>query len=144
MSGEASGGNKHGSRMIIRVAAGVILRDGRYLITRREAGTHLEGFWEFPGGKCEAGESLEDCLRRELREELGVEIVDPVLFRTIRHDYKEKKVELHFFRCSIKQGEARPLGCSDLRWVTVEELASYEFPPADRSLIQALQHPEES
>jgi mutator protein MutT len=130
--------------MTIRVAAGVILRDGRYLITRREAGTHLEGFWEFPGGRCEAGESLEDCLRRELYEELGVEIADPVLFQTIRHEYKERKVELHFFRCSIQKGEARPLGCSDLRWATVEELTNYEFPPADRSLIQALQHPEES
>jgi len=123
----------------IQVAAGLIVSEGRYLITRRKAGVHLGGFWEFPGGKREPGESLEDCLRREVREELGVEITAPTLFRVVRHDYPEKSVELHFFRCAILDGQARPLGCEDLRWVAPEDLASVELPPADRPLIEALQ-----
>jgi len=123
----------------IQVAAAVIDSGDLYLITRRKAGTHLAGLWEFPGGKCEEGESLKDCLRREVREELGIEITEPVLFQTVRHDYPEKSVELHFFRCTIKAGTAQVLGCDDLKWVTAKELATFEFPPADRTLVTALQ-----
>jgi len=123
----------------IQVAAALIFHEGRYLITRRKAGVHLEGLWEFPGGKREQGESLEECLRREVCEELGVEITGPVLFQVIRHDYPEKAVELHFFRCSIQDGHPRPLGCDDLRWVTPEELSQFPLPPADLSLVEALQ-----
>jgi 8-oxo-dGTP diphosphatase len=123
----------------IQVAAAVIDSGDLYLITRRKAGTHLAGLWEFPGGKCEEGESLKDCLRREVREELGIEITEPVPFQTIRHDYPEKSVELHFFRCTIKAGTAQVLGCDDLKWVTAKELAAFEFPPADRTLVKALQ-----
>ena len=123
----------------IQVAAAVIDSGDLYLITRRKAGTHLAGLWEFPGGKCEEGESLKDCLRREVREELGIEITEPVPFRTVRHDYPEKSVELHFFRCTIKAGTAQVLGCDDLKWVTAKELATFEFPPADRTLVKALQ-----
>ncbi len=70
---------------IIEVAAGLIQRDGRYLIARRKAGVHLAGYWEFPGGKREHGESLEECLRRELREELNVLVGIPVPYRIVRH-----------------------------------------------------------
>lgn len=124
----------------VRVAAGLIARDGCYLITRRKTAAHLGGCWEFPGGKCEPAESLEDCLRRELREELGIEVADPVLFGVIRHTYSEQTVDLHFFRCRIRNGEPRALGCDELRWVRPEELMHFEFPPADQSLIEALQH----
>ena len=123
----------------IQVAAAVIDSGDLYLITRRKAGTHLAGLWEFPGGKCEEGESLKDCLRREVREELGIEITEPLPLQTIRHDYPEKSVELHFFRCTIKAGTAQVLGCDDLKWVTAKELATFEFPPADRTLVTALQ-----
>jgi 8-oxo-dGTP diphosphatase len=123
----------------VQVAAGIITRDGRYLITRRKAGAHLGGLWEFPGGKREVGESLEDCLRREAREELGIEITDPALFRCLRHDYPEKSVELYFFKCGIR-GEAKAIECEDLRWVTAAELSSFEFPPADRPLVRSLQN----
>lgn len=123
----------------IQVAAAVIDSGDFYLITRRKAGTHLAGLWEFPGGKCEEGESLKDCLRREVREELGIEITEPVPLQTVRHDYPEKSVELHFFRCTIKAGTAQVLGCDDLKWVTAKELATFEFPPADRTLVKALQ-----
>ena len=122
----------------IQVAAALIVREGRYLITQRKAGVHLGGFWEFPGGKREPDESLEDCLRRELREELGIEITSPVLFQVIRHDYPEKAVELHFFRCSISSGLPCPMGCEDLRWVAPEELARFPLPHADQPLVEAL------
>lgn len=125
--------------MVVQVAAGLILREGRYLIARRRADTHLGGLWEFPGGKREEGESLEACLRRELQEELGIDVTAPVHFRVIRHEYREKTVELHFFRCTISRGEAVALDCEEVRWVTPGELPNYEFPPADRPLLEALQ-----
>jgi mutator protein MutT len=123
---------------VTQVAAGLILREGRYLIARRKADTHLGGLWEFPGGKREEGESLEACLRRELREELGIDVAAPVHFRMIRHEYREKTVEMHFFRCTIIGGEAKALECEEVRWVTPDELAEYDFPPADRPLIETL------
>lgn len=127
------------SSPIIRVAAGVIERDGRRLIARRNTESHLGGLWEFPGGKCEPEESLEDCLRRELREELGIEITPPVLFHVIRHAYPEKTVELLFFECGLADGEPSALGCAEFRWVTPEQLQQFPFLPADASLIALLQ-----
>jgi 8-oxo-dGTP diphosphatase len=126
----------------IHVAAGLILRDGRYLIARRRPDVHLGGLWEFPGGKQESGESLEHCLRRELREELGIEITEPVRVGVIRHRYPEKTVELHFFLCSIRSGRELALGCEELRWVTADELAGFDFPPADRPMIERLRQPQ--
>lgn len=122
----------------VQVAAGLIVRDGRYLIARRKADVHLGGLWEFPGGKRETGESLEECLRRELREELGIEITEPSFYRVFRHEYPEQSVELHFFRCSVRTGRARALDCEELRWVAPEELSRFEFPAADRALLDEL------
>lgn len=124
---------------IVYVAAGVVQQDGRYLIAKRPRGTHLEGLWEFPGGKREPGETMEACLRRELWEELAVRIADPVLLCVLRHEYPEKTVELHFFRCRIVHGEARASAGSELRWATAMELSHYAFPPADRPVIAVLQ-----
>jgi mutator protein MutT len=129
----------HNPSPIIQVAAGLISRDGCYLIARRKAGVHLGGFWEFPGGKREPGESLKACLRRELREELGIEVTPPVPFRVISHAYPDKTVELHFFRCAIMAGKEQALGCDEVRWVAAGELAGFEFPPADRPLVELLQ-----
>jgi len=124
---------------VVEVAAGLICRDGRYLIARRKPGVHLAGLWEFPGGKREADETLEDCLRRELLEELCVQVDVPIPFQIIRHEYAEKTVELHFFRCTIDAGQPMPVDCAELRWVSPSELTAYEFPPADRPIIEALQ-----
>lgn len=124
---------------VIEVAAGLIQRDGRYLIARRKAGVHLAGYWEFPGGKREGGESLEDCLRRELREELNVVVGIPLPYRIVRHEYPEKIVELHFFRCVIESGEAEALDCAELRWVLPEEFNQFTFPPADAVILESLQ-----
>jgi len=124
---------------IVMVAAAIIARDGRYLIARRKPGVHLGGFWEFPGGKCEAGESFEECLRRELLEELDVSVSTAIPFQTIRHAYPEKTVELHFFRCSIGVGEPKARDCAEIRWVHPREFQLYRFPPADEGILRALQ-----
>ena len=124
---------------IVEVAAGLICREGRYLIARRKAGVHLAGFWEFPGGKREAGETLEECLQRELFEELNIHIDVPLPFQIIRHQYPEKTVELHFFICRIESGDATAMDCAEIRWVWPHELDAFEFPPADRPVVEALQ-----
>ena len=123
---------------VVEVAAGLVCREGRYLIARRNPGVHLAGFWEFPGGKCEPGEALEECLRRELFEELGIHIGVPMRFQVVRHEYSEKLVELHFFHCSIESGDPTPIDCAEIRWVAPHELNDFEFPPADRPIIEAL------
>ena len=124
---------------VVEVAAGLIAHEGRYLITRRKAGVHLGGMWEFPGGKREPGETLEQCLHRELWEELNVAVEAPIPFQTVRHEYPEKTVELHFFHCRIVSGEATALDCAELRWVYPHEMAAFEFPSADHAIIHALQ-----
>jgi 8-oxo-dGTP diphosphatase len=119
------------------VTAAVIERDDALLVTRRQAGVHLEGYWEFPGGKCDAGETLAACLGRELREELDVEarVGDEVF--TTTHAYPDRCVELHFFRCELL-GEPRPQLGQEMRWVCRDELHALEFPPADAELIEVL------
>lgn len=126
-------------KRIVQVAAGLIKKDENYLITKRPAGVHLAGLWEFPGGKRETGESLEQCLQRELKEELGIDITPGSAFHIIRHEYPEKVVELHFFCCTLQSGELQALGCEAWRWVAVTDLANFEFPPADRPIIEMLQ-----
>ena len=122
---------------MIVVAAAVVELDDKFLVTRRQKGAHLEGYWEFPGGKCDAGESLAACLARELREELDVDarVGDEVF--TTTHAYPERSVELHFFRCEL-YGEPRPQIGQEMRWVRRDELTTLEFPPADAELIRIL------
>jgi 8-oxo-dGTP diphosphatase len=121
----------------IVVTAAVVEIDGRFLVTRRHKGTHLEGYWEFPGGKCDVDETLKDCLARELLEELDVlaRIGDEVL--TTTHAYPDRLIELHFFRCDLL-GEARPVLGQEMQWVPRADLAALEFPPADAELIAIL------
>ena len=95
-------------RTVIEVAAALIQRDGRYLITTRREGTHLAGLWEFPGGKRRPGEGIEDCLKRELKEELDIEVMVHEALKTIEHAYPDVVVRLHFLRGSIISGEVKP------------------------------------
>jgi 8-oxo-dGTP diphosphatase len=119
------------------VVAAVVEIDGRLLITRRQEGVHLEGFWEFPGGKCDKDEPLRVGLARELLEELDVPSrVGAEIFATV-HAYPERTIELHFFRCELL-GEPRPQLGQEMRWVRRDELAALEFPPADAELIALL------
>lgn len=122
----------------IEVAAGLIFRDGRLLITQRRPGDHLEGLWEFPGGKREPGETFENCLQRELREELGIEVDVGETLASVTHSYPEKTVHLRFFRCVCQTGEPLPLGCHALVWITPTDLDRYAFPAADAQLLQLL------
>jgi 8-oxo-dGTP diphosphatase len=122
------------------VTAAVIERDGRFLVTRRQKGVHLEGCWEFPGGKCRDGEGLAACLTRELREELDVAARIGAEIFTTTHDYPGRCVELHFMRCELA-GEPRPQLGQEMRWVRRAELASLDFPPADEELIRRLTQP---
>lgn len=124
-------------RTTIVVLAAVVERDGRLLVTRRLEGTHLSGLWEFPGGKCEPGESHDVCLARELKEELNVasEIGDELL--VTEHAYPSRTVRLHFRWCRL-QGDPQPLLGQEMKWVAREELALLEFPEADRDLIALL------
>src|SRR5215469_16125110 len=127
------------SSFVIEVSAGLVFRDGKLLITRRHAGAHLGGLWEFPGGKREEDETFEQCLVRELREELGIEVDVGEPVESLTHAYPEKTVVLKFFRCSWKQNEPRAIDCLDFKWVSAGELGDYEFPAADARLLQMLQ-----
>lgn len=125
-------------RTSIEVAAGLIFRDGKILITQRRAKAHLGGLWEFPGGKREPGETFEQCLARELMEELGVRVRVGELFESITHNYPEKAVHLRFFICGIEEKEPQTLGCAALKWVGKAELNDHEFPAADARLLEKL------
>ena len=123
--------------MTIIVAAAIVEDHDRYFVTRRQTGVHLEGLWEFPGGKCEPDETLERCLRRELREELGAEAVIREEVFTVTHDYPDRSVELHFLSCTFMNAPVSLLG-QEMRWVARGDLASLAFPPADEALIAFL------
>ena len=127
-----------GNRKCIEVSAALIFRAGKLLITQRHAGAHLGGLWEFPGGKREPDETFQECLAREIREELGIEISVGDLFEEISHDYPEKSVHLKFFVCKLQSGEPQPLDCAAIRWITRTELSGFDFPAADAQLLKRL------
>jgi len=119
------------------VSAAVIERDDAFLLTRRAAGAHLEGRWEFPGGKQEPGESLETALAREIQEELGCRAVIGAHLLTTRHVYPEVSVELHFFAATLDGAPMPQLG-QEMRWVPRAELTSLPLPEADADLVALL------
>lgn len=126
------------SPRVIEVSAGLIFRSGKLLITQRHADAHLGGLWEFPGGKREAGETFEQCLARELREELGVEVVVGKLFDSVTHAYPERTVLLKFFLCTLPTGEPQAIDCAAVKWVNREQLLKHDFPGADAGLLVKL------
>ena len=125
---------------IIEVAAALVFRKGKLLITQRFADDHLGGLWEFPGGKREDGESFEDCLRRELDEELRIQVHVYELVDSVTHAYPEKTVHLRFFRCQWRCSEPVAAGCADFKWVGPKELKQYDFPAADAQLLSKLEN----
>jgi len=124
---------------LVEVVAALVRDDaGRYLITRRRRGAHLEGLWEFPGGKREPGESLETALRRELAEELSAGFAVGDRVDTVRWEYPERTVVIHFYRCRLESGTIEPRESQAMAWVAPERLVEFDFPPADRELITRL------
>jgi mutator protein MutT len=126
------------SSFIIEVSAALIFHDGKLLITQRHRGAHLGGLWEFPGGKREPGETFEQCLVREIREEIGIEVEVGEMFEEISHTYAERTVHLKFFTCKLISGKPRALDCAAFKWVDKTELADFEFPAADTRLLEKL------
>jgi mutator protein MutT len=122
---------------VVVVVAAIVEDNGKFLVSRRLEGTHLAGLWEFPGGKCAPTESHEDCLGRELREELGVEANIGAEILATEHDYPERTVRLHFRRCTIRGKPQSMLG-QQIRWADRQELSTLQFPDADAELIKVL------
>ena len=119
------------SRLVIDVAAGLVFHNGRLLITQRRVGDHLGGLWEFPGGKVEAGESIEHALKREFLEELGVEVLSATEWCGVEHVYEHAHVRLHFFISHDWRGEPQSLEGQAFAWqgtVGVEPLLPATIP----------------
>jgi len=123
---------------VVHAAIAVIERRGRYLICRRRLQDSFGGYWEFPGGKRHPGESWQRCLRRELREELGIRVGTLRPFCRLYHRYRGREAFFLVFRCAVDGGRPRPLAAQALRWVSAGELHRYRFPPANRPLIARL------
>ncbi|GCE58808.1 8-oxo-dGTP diphosphatase MutT [Microcystis aeruginosa] len=117
-----------------------VIRDDRdlILIDRRLAKGLLGGFWEFPGGKIEGNETVQECIKREILEEIGIEIAVDSHLITIDHTYSHFRVNLQVYNCRYLSGQARAIECEEIRWVTIEELDNYTFPAANQEIIRAL------
>ena len=121
----------------IKVVAAIIQRDGAYFATQRGYG-EFESMWEFPGGKIEPGESSEDALKREIQEELGVDIAIENILCTTEYDYPSFHLTMHCYLCSIASGEIELREHKSARWLRPEELGSVEWLPADKDVISRL------
>lgn len=124
---------------IIEAVAAVIEKDGKFLITKRLETSPMGHCWEFPGGKVEPGESINDCIVRECMEEIGV-VIQPLRYLQDKfYDYPHGKIHLHFVLCQIVSGEPQTLQCREARWIEPHQFIDFEFPPADREVIAQLQ-----
>ncbi len=121
------------------VTAAILRRDGKILLARRPSKGLLGGMWEFPGGKVEPGESLEKCVKREIREELGVNIRVGEKFGTYHHAYTHFRITLHAFICELTEGEPTPMEAAELSWVLPSELVKYPMGKVDRQIARQLQ-----
>ncbi|MBI4387750.1 MAG: 8-oxo-dGTP diphosphatase MutT [Candidatus Omnitrophica bacterium] len=128
----------------VEVAAALIRHeeDGRFLITQRHLDDFLGGLWEFPGGKRRKNETLERCLKREIKEEVGVDIEVGARHKAVSYEYPDRAVSILFYWARINKGRPQTLGCRNLKWVHPHELLDYNFPPADAELILELSRPE--
>jgi A/G-specific adenine glycosylase len=124
------------------VTAGVIWRDGQVLIAQRPLDGLLGGLWEFPGGKQESGETLRECLQRELYEELGIRVEVGKKLAVINHAFTHFRITVHAFECQYRSTkEPQSIGVRDWRWVTLDQLDAYAFPVVDRKIISGLRTP---
>lgn len=124
--------------MILKVVAALIGADGRFLICRRPLDKALGGYWEFPGGKLEPGETPEQALVRECREELGVDVGVGERVTRVTHQYPDMIVQLDLYEASVAQGTPQMLEHMDMRWATIPEMSSFAFCPADVPILEKL------
>jgi A/G-specific adenine glycosylase len=121
-----------------QVAAGIISKGDQLLIAQRPAKGMLGGLWEFPGGKQEEGETLEECIVREIREELGIEIEVVERLTSVEHAFSHFSITLHAMAARYVSGEPQTLGCADWKWIAPEELDQFALPRADRLIVDFL------
>jgi 8-oxo-dGTP diphosphatase len=124
---------------VIDVTAAILIENGRVLIARRKPGSPRSGLWEFPGGKVDPGEAPEECLKREIKEELGLDVVVAGFFGESVHAYADMTIRLIAYRVRIRAGELRLRDHSEITWAAAEELAGYRFAPADMPFVEMLQ-----
>lgn len=136
----ASGRSISPKRPFFNVACGIVIRRRRILVAERDAKSYYGGYWEFPGGKIERGETPEEGLRRELKEELGIGVKNVRAWRAFDHRYPERHVKLHFFVCHFERGRPQPIGCASLKWVHPNDLIKLRFLPANEPILSELNH----
>lgn len=126
--------------IMVAVTAAILIRGNRILIARRPTGDRLAGFWEFPGGKVEIGETPRACLKRELHEEFGIHTRIGRFFDQTEYHYDHLAVRLLVFQAEIEAGDLQPTVHDAVRWVTPDQMGRYRFAPADRPIVKRLQN----
>jgi 8-oxo-dGTP diphosphatase len=126
------------------VVAGLMTKEGCVLVSQRKEDSPHGGLWEFPGGKVMEGEEPREALRRELKEELDIEVEVGRIFDAVFEPHPGGPLLLLAFRCGKVKGHLKPLGCADLRWVPLKDLVGLAMPPADEPIRKRLCSPEES
>ena len=122
----------------IIVTAGVMIEQGKVLVTQRKEDSPQGLLWEFPGGKVKEEEEPREALRRELKEELDIDVEVGMILEAVYHPYPNYPILLLVYHCRIKKGLLKPLGCHDLRWVNLKELKKLDMPPADDPILRHL------
>ncbi|MEH6855298.1 8-oxo-dGTP diphosphatase MutT [Priestia megaterium] len=122
-----------------KVVAAIIKEKDQILIAQRHSKDPLAGKWEFPGGKLETGETPEECLVREIREELQVEVEIGSFYDDNVYDFKDQAIHLLFYWAEIMNGEVTPVVHDDVKWITIKELARFDFAPADIPIVKRLE-----
>ena len=125
------------------VVAGLMIEEGNVLVSQRKEDSPHGGLWEFPGGKVMEGEEPREALRRELKEELDIEVEVGRIFDAVFEPHPEGPLLLLVFRCGKVKGNLKPLGCTDLRWVSLKDLEGLAMPPADEPIRKRLCSPKE-
>ncbi len=120
------------------IGVGVIWKEDRVLIGLRPAEGLLGGLWEFPGGKCEEGEAITDCIRREIKEETDLDVQVGARIAVVKHAYTHFKITLHAYACDYLSGTPVPKSAQTLKWVSLDEIDRYAFPKANKSVLEAL------
>ena len=123
---------------VIPCGVALIRRERQFLISQRTADDTFGSFWEFPGGKRNTGESFENCVIREAKEELGIEVAVQKKFMEIKKEFNGKIIWLNFYLCSYISGDPQPLECQKVLWVDIADLRNFGFPPANEKVIENL------